>query len=60
MNLDALDTRVLPRAVAEAPQEFHLNCESLQQAAPILGSFKIALLTASMAQDCVDNLALSH
>ncbi len=59
-NLDALDTRVFPRAVSEAPREFHLNCESLQQAAPILGSFKIALLTASMAQDCGDNLAPSH
>jgi hypothetical protein len=33
MNMDMLDSDVLPRAVPKAPQELHLNCESLQQAA---------------------------
>jgi hypothetical protein len=33
MDMHMLDSHVLPRAVPEAPQELHLNRESLQQAA---------------------------
>jgi hypothetical protein len=31
--MNILDSHVLPPAVPKAPQELHLNCESLQQAA---------------------------
>jgi hypothetical protein len=31
MNMNMLDPHVLPRAVPKAPQELHLNRESLQE-----------------------------